>query len=306
MPADPCCRILRRPAPARNINCAGEYGIMERIQLQYLFKDRPCAPGEQLSDCDSLDIVSGGFHLYGEILWPDGGYTQPRPCVILFHGYPGYARNDDLAHALCRIGCVVLTPHHRGAWGSQGSYLISHCVEDAIALANHVRTPAFCKQYHTDPDGIYLIGHSIGGNTVLNAAKQLPWLRGLVLLAPFDPTRHFREGREAQLRQLLEQGSLLHSDGLEAIFQDFAAHRDIFCFESAFEALKDQNLLFITGSADDCAPAQQMVLPLWRLLQSHKTTAVQRFLELPAGHGLMGCRMALIEEAARFLSDTLA
>ena len=113
---------------------------MERIQLQYLFKDKPYVEGNAQADYDSLDVVSHGCHLYGEILWPDGGYAQLRPCVILFHGFPGCARNDDLAHALCRIGCVVLTPHHRGAWGSEGEYLVSNCVEDAVVLANHVRS----------------------------------------------------------------------------------------------------------------------------------------------------------------------
>lgn len=278
---------------------------MERLQLQYLFEDRACEEGAPLADYGSLDVISHGCHLYGEILWPDGGFTQPRPCVILLHGFPGSARNDDLAHALCRIGCVVLTPHHRGAWGSEGEYLVSHCIEDALALADYVRSPEFCRQYRTDPDSVYLIGHSMGGNTALNAARQLPWLRGLVLLTPFDPTVHLRAGEEERLRQLLEQGRILHSGGVEAIFQDIAAHREEFCFPSAFDALKEQNLLCVTGKADLCAPAERMFLPLWELLQTCESRAVRRFVELPAGHGLLGCRVALIREAAQFLTDTL-
>ena len=111
---------------------------MDRLLLQYLFEDGPFLRETALPDYDTLDIVSHGCHLYGEILWPDGGFGQLRPCVILLHGFPGSARNDDLAHALCRIGCVVLIPHHRGAWGSEGEYLISNCVEDAVTLADYV------------------------------------------------------------------------------------------------------------------------------------------------------------------------
>ncbi len=48
-----------------------------------------------------------------------------------------------------------------------------------------------------------------------------------------------------------------------------------------------------------------MFLPLWNRLQAHKSKTVQRFLELPAGHGLLGCRVALIHAAAQFLIDTL-
>jgi len=90
---------------------------MARLQLQYLFQDKPFDPETELSDYDTLDVISDGCHLYGTILWPDGGTPVPRPCVVMLHGFPGSAPNDDLAHALCRIGCVVLIPRHRGAMG---------------------------------------------------------------------------------------------------------------------------------------------------------------------------------------------
>lgn len=279
---------------------------MERLQLQYLFEDRPWSEDAALSDYDTLDIVSHGCHLYGEILWPDGGLPQPRPCVILLHGFPGSARNDDLAHALCRVGCVVLIPHHRGAWGSEGEYLISNCVEDAAAIADYVRSPEFCRQFHIDPASVYLIGHSMGGCTAINAARRLSWLRGVVLLTPFDPTSHLRNGEEGTLRRLLEQGKLLHSPGTDALLQDILAHQEALRFDTAFDSVKDQNLLCITGTEDRCAPAGQMFLPLWTKLQTYQTNAIQRFLELPAGHGLLGCRIALIRATAQFLNDTFA
>lgn len=277
-----------------------------QVQLQYLFRDKPYDPAVAPADYDSLDIVSGGCHLYGEIMWPDGSYSAKRPCVVLFHGFPGSARNDDLAHALCRIGCVVLTPHHRGAWGSEGNYLISNCIKDAIAVAYHVRSQAFCRKYHIDPDAVFLVGHSMGANTVIHAARALVWLRGIVLLTPFDPIRHIQDREEAKLRELLKQGSILHSDGPEAIYQDILLHRDRLGFESAFEALKRQNLFCAAGSGDLCAPADSMFGPLWNLLQGCETDTIQRLVEYPAGHGLLGCRTALIEDIAQFLFDVLA
>ena len=128
----------------------------KRLALEYLFQDRPSAAAP--ADYDMLCVKVGDAELYGELMWPDGGYKGNRPCVILCHGYPGVARNDDLAFALRRIGCVVLTPHHRGAWGSQGTYLISNCVEDAVHLYNYVRSGSFCEKYHVDPGAVFLIG----------------------------------------------------------------------------------------------------------------------------------------------------
>lgn len=278
---------------------------MSRIRLQYLFQDRPCDPETELSDYDSLDLVNNGCHLYGEIMWPDGSYSAPRTCVVLFHGFPGSARNDDLAHALCRIGCVVLTPHHRGAWGSEGSYLVSNCIEDALAIAGQIRSEGFRHRYHIDPDAVFLIGHSMGANTVIHAARRLPWLRGIVALTPFDPIRHIQDGEETQLLALLEQASILHSEGPEAIFQDILSHQDSLGFEKALEALKCQNLFCAAGRCDQCAPADKMFLPLWNKLQAYETHTIHRFMEYSTGHGLLGCRSALIRDIAQFISDVL-
>ena len=279
--------------------------MKKALELEYLFRDRPYDPAVSPADYDMLCVKSGGAELYGEIMWPDGGFQGPRPCVLLCHGYPGVARNDDLAAALRRIGCVVAVMHHRGAWGSQGKYLISNCVEDAAALAAYMRTPAFCERYHTDPDALFLIGHSMGGNSVLQAARRVKGLRGAVLLTPYDPTAFLRQGGAEAVMPLLETGRILHSDGLDAILRDMWEHIEEYPFAKAFPEVKDQNLLFITGTLDTIAPAW-MVTPLWEQLSAHPTRAIQRLVELPAAHGLCGCRIAAIEAAAAFLDDVLA
>ena len=278
---------------------------MKRIQLEYLFEDRPTPRDVAPADYDALDVVSGGSHIYGQIMWPDGGYAEPRPCVILTHGYPGTARNDDLVHALRRVGCVVLTPHHRGAWGSQGNYLVSHCVEDAVAVAEYAHTPEFCEKFHTDPDCVFLGGHSMGGNTTLNACRKLPWLRGLILMTPFDSTRLIRQGQPDKLRSLLPAGYNLTGYDAEVFFQDIEAHVGEYDFEKSFDAVKDQNLCCVEGELDTLAPMEDMFLPLGRILEAHPTAAIQRMTVLPTGHGLCDCRVALIRYVAQFIADVV-
>lgn len=129
-------------------------------------------------------------------MWPGKEFLSERPCVIMLHGFPGSARNDDISHALCRIGCVVIVPHHRGAWGSGGKYLITNCIEDAKNLAQFARTDNFVRKYKINPNKIFLLGHSMGANSALNAGKQLDWLRGIIMLAPYDPTRYLSGEKE--------------------------------------------------------------------------------------------------------------
>ena len=222
-----------------------------RIQTEYLFRDKPCPSGSAWSDDDALQFDSHGSLLRGQIMWPDASFDAPRPCVILLHGYPGCARNDDLAHALCRSGCVVLTPHHRGAWGSEGDYLITNCIEDTVALVDHVQSPRFCRTYHTDPECTFLIGHSMGACTALNASKQISDLAGLVLMTPFDPTRWLRSGETEKLDHLIRQGAFMNKDGFDAICDDLASHSDQLAFETCADRLGPLPVLCITGAYDE-------------------------------------------------------
>lgn len=278
---------------------------MAQIYPQYLAEDRPYDPAYPISDNETLEYYTGDGCLWGQILVPAGSFTQPRPCVLLFHGFPGSSRNDDFAHALCRMGCVVLVPHHRGAIGSPGKYLVSNCIADIISLTNYVRSGMFVMKYNVDPDSIYLFGHSMGSNNVINAAKQLPRVRGLILYAPYDPTYYLRHGKEELLRELMDSARFLNSDGPDAIYDDIAAHAEEWSFPNAFSALKDKHLLCLSGAQDEVAPEHEMVLPLWNLLAAHPTEAVQRHVSYPTGHALMGHRASALQEIVRFLQDTL-
>ena len=126
-----------------------------------------------------LNIISGGCHLYGYMLTPDKRIQGPYPTVIMSHGFPGYTTNNDLEHALMRMGCVVIHMNHRGAWGSEGNYLFTNLKDDLIAIAKWAHNPAIADQYDIDRDNIFLVGHSMGGQTVLNAAKDISFINSL-------------------------------------------------------------------------------------------------------------------------------
>lgn len=239
------------------------------INLKYLFEDEPATFEEGLPDCTTLDFVSGGDYIYGQIKWPAAKFADPRPCAILLHGFPGSARNDDISHALCRIGFVVIVPHHRGAWGSQGKYTVSHCIEDAMNLAEYAHSEEFSKKYNVDLSSIFLLGHSMGANSALNAGRKIDWLRGIIMLTPYDPTRYFGTDKEVLFHNLLQEGKILHSDGIDAIYDDVVKNRLEMSHPLAFDSVKDKNLLVVAGIYDSISPLAEMVLPLWNQLAAH-------------------------------------
>lgn len=283
---------------------------MAYLNLSYLLEDPEVLDPQALPDYTTLDFVSGGNHIYGEIMWPSAQFSQPRPCVIMLHGFPGSARNDDISHALCRIGCVVLVPHHRGAWGSEGKYLITNCIEDAKSLAEYAHSVDFSNKYNVDVNAIFLLGHSMGANTALNAGKQLPWLRGIIMLTPYDPTRYWDGNREDYFRSLLQEGKILNSDGIDAIYEDVVKNREAMSHAKAFEQVKGKNLLVFAGTYDSVSPIEEMVLPLWRQIEANRLAdksladrVVQRFVAYPTEHGLLGRRVSVIREIAKFVAN---
>lgn len=278
---------------------------MSVINLKYLFEDQEELPEDSLPNYGSLDFVSNGSHIYGEIMWPSGSFEKPHPCVIMLHGYPGSARNDDISHALCRIGCVVLVPHHRGAWGSEGKYLVTHCVEDAYNLAEYAHSEEFAHKYGVDSSNIYLLGHSMGGNSALNAGKKLSWLKGIIMLAPYDPTVLLDSGKDEYLNSLLNEGKILHSDGLDSIYDDILKNRDNLVFANAFESVKDKNILIFAAQKDSVSVNEKMIIPLWNLLSSRKSNSVQRLIEYPVEHGLLGRRISVIRDIANFINEVI-
>ncbi len=273
------------------------------LNLKYLFTDPDDLDPTSLPNYTTLDFISTDSHIYGEIMWPSANQQKPHPCIIMLHGFPGTARNDDISHALCRIGCVVIVPHNRGAWGSQGKYLITNCIEDAQNLAEYAHSLEFTKKYNVEPNQIFLLGHSMGANSALNAGRKLDWIRGIIMLTPYDPTRYLNRSKESYFRSLLEEGKILQSDGIDTIYEDVVVNRKEISHKNAFEQVKDKNLLVIGGTYDSISPINEMILPLWNLLENHKTNALQRRIEFPTEHGLLGRRISVIQEIADFINQ---
>ncbi len=142
-----------------------------------------------------LTIPSSGARLTGFMLSANG--VGPHPTVILLHGYPGNEKNLDLAQSLRRAGFNVLFFHYRGAWGSTGSYKLSHLSEDVAAVLTYLK-----GQGHTmrvDTTRLSVIGHSMGGFAALRAGSREAGLDCVVGLAAANLGVYAGlSGREAQ------------------------------------------------------------------------------------------------------------
>ena len=276
---------------------------MTRIAVENAYQDLEYRSAENLPDAYPLNIISGGCHLYGYLLKPDGRYEKPHPTVLLFHGFPGYTTNNDLEYALMRMGCVVIHVNHRGAWGSEGNYLFSNLKDDAIAIAKWAHNPAIAEQYDIDSENIFLVGHSMGGMTVLNAARELPFVRGVAAIAPYDLDAAFQYGLEKELFfMIMTEGQCLKMTSVSDVYENAQAYRGQLALPATAEHLKEKNVLLIAATEDIVAPPTYMIEPLYQNLKaSEKTT----YLTLKTNHGLTGCRVTLSKEIGKWIASNI-
>jgi alpha-beta hydrolase superfamily lysophospholipase len=128
---------------------------------------------------------ASGAALSARLDLPDGG--QPRAYALFAHCFTcnkNYKAIAGISHALARTGIAVLRFDFTGLGESEGDFAdtnFSSNVEDLVAAADFLR-----GEYQAPR---LLIGHSLGGAAVLQAAARIPSSRAVVTLAaPGDPS----------------------------------------------------------------------------------------------------------------------
>ena len=261
--------------------------------------------GEDTSpEVSELNIISGGCRLYGYLLSPDKRIKAPYPAVIMSHGFPGYTTNNDLELALMRAGCVVIHMNHRGAWGSEGNYLFTNLKDDLIAIAKWAHNPAIAEQYGIDTKNIFLVGHSMGGQTVMNAAKELPFIRGVAALAAYDIGAAFANKLEKDLFLMIEtEGQCLKMDSASEVYENALNNRYELGVLNSYEKLVERNVLFVEAELDTVAPAGIMMKPLAEKLKD--TAASVEYKTIVSGHSFAGQRMKLTRIVGEWIEKTI-
>lgn len=259
---------------------------------------------DSFPEITELNIVSGGCRLYGYMLVPDKRTKGPYPTIIMSHGFPGYTTNNDLEFAFMRMGCVVIHMNHRGAWGSEGNYLFTNLKDDLIAITKWVHNPAIAERYNIDPDNIFLVGHSMGGQTVLNAAKELTFIKGVVAMAAYDIGAAFDYGMEKDLFLMIEtEGQCLKMSSVSDIYENALNNRYELSVLNNYEKLADHNILLVEASYDKIAPPDKMLKPLANYL--NKIGGKVEYKAINSNHSFVGQRMRLAKIVGEWLENYL-
>lgn len=130
-------------------------------------------------------IGSGGDTLAGLLELPD---SPPLAFALFAHCFTcgkDVAAASRISRALLRHGYAVMRFDFTGLGNSDGDFAntnFSSNVEDLVAAAQYLRT-----EYQAPS---LLIGHSLGGTAVLNAAGHMPECRGVVTIGSPADAQH--------------------------------------------------------------------------------------------------------------------
>ncbi len=270
------------------------------LRVENLFQDTEYEDSRQMPHISEVVVDGGDHNLFGYILTPGGEYKGVHPCVIMSHGFPGYTTNNDLEHALRRMGCVVVHVNHRGAWGSEGNYFFSNLPEDIKHVYDWITSKERVEEFQIDTENIFLVGHSMGGMTVLNATKHLKNIRGTVAIAPYDLGYWFEHGEEQQLREMIrDEGKCLKLTSEEALFENGREYADKLALKNLAADLQSRNVLFIAADCDTIAPPDKMITPLYTQLSQQN----QKQITLHTDHSLCGARIRLAKEIGAWIAQ---
>ena len=262
------------------------------MRVENAFKEFEIDEPDSFPEIAELSIVSGGCHLYGYMLTPDKRIPGPYPTVIMSHGFPGYTTNNDLEFALMRMGCVVIHMNHRGAWGSEGNYLFTNLKDDLIAVTKWAHNPAIADRYNIDTENIFLVGHSMGGQTVINAAKALTFIKGVAALAAYDIGAAFDYKLEKELFLMIEtEGQCLKMSSVADVYENASDNRQALSVVENAEKLTNHNVLLVEARYDTIAPPDKMLKPLANYLS--KLGGKVAYETIQSNHSFVGQRMKL-------------
>src|SRR5215469_2348023 len=202
-------------------------------------------------------IPSHGAMLYGIFYLAAG--TGPHPTAVIFHGFPGYEQNLDIAQYLRAHGWNVLAMHYRGSWGVKGDFSFEHSAEDADTQVRFVLNAANAQKYGIDTHQVIVIGHSMGGFMAAAAAAHNKDVAGAVLISAWNIGADYESGRhgsstvstiQSEAKNLASDNNLLPLAGTsgEALAREIYNHQSALNMNNLAQAIAPRPVFVITAN----------------------------------------------------------
>ena len=199
---------------------------------------------------------SGAFTLACHVVVPVVSDHEPRPAVILCHGFPigplDARRSggtfpqliDRIAHDL---GYVGMTFNFRGTGTSGGDFSLQGWVDDLRNAVDYITA-------ETNPTRVILMGTNTGGSIAICVAADDPRVRGAALLSPRADFDDWSDHPRRFLEHAREIGAI-KTPGYPPSFEEWSRAFRRFRPLDAARRFAPRPLLVMHGDDDESVPA---------------------------------------------------
>ena len=260
-----------------------------------------------LAATEQMILPSHGSNLLGIFYLAAG--AGPHPTAIIFHGFPGFEQNLDLAQDLRAHGWNVLAMHYRGPSGLKGNFSFEHAIEDADTQVRFLLDPANAAKYRIDTHRIVVIGHSMGGYMAASAIAHNPQVATAVLISAWNIGGGFESRRKPgsepstladEAKSLSEDNNLAPLAGTSglALAREIRTHQQALNFLNLASAIAPRPVFVITAS-EGLAPIDHALAEA--IEKSGDTHVTERHWD--TDHSYSGQRAALAAAILQWTSN---
>lgn len=270
----------------------------------------PVTQDPVINDPESLPTMSpalffsGGQKVLGTMFLAGG--DEPRPAVLLQNGYPGNVTNYDIAHMLQRHRLNVFTFFPRGSWGSKGNYSWENLVDDGKTAVEFLESDMCKEKFHVDGNKIILMGHSMGGFSVLfNSLSS--GIKNICALAPFNIGMFgqmidtYEQVRELTTQKISKSLDFVEGASVNLLLREMTEHKNDWNLLNSVNILKNKNLLLIGAKYDNTAPVDLHHKSLVGALKKAGAGNLQDHI-LESGHSFTNKRFELMKIISDWIS----
>jgi len=148
----------------------------------------------------------------------------------------------------------VILFDHRGAWGSQGSYLYSNCLEDIKHLAIYLTEPSISEKLRIDPENLVLIGRSLGGGIALIAGSQIPEVKKIVAISSVnygDLMKNYTSIDELKRFKSYMVEQIMMNHNIEDFLIELLENKTNYNIVAYKKELEEKEILFIENTSNN-------------------------------------------------------
>ena len=174
-----------------------------------------------------------------------------KETVIFISGYPGNDSNFDLAMDIRASGKNAFMFNHRGAWGSQGVYSYSHCLEDVDAIVKFLCDAAIFDQLRVDTLDFTLLGRSLGGGVALIQGSLNKKVSSIIAISSVnygDLMKDYQSLDELGGFKKYMKKQIMMNHEIDEFLLELLENKDKFNILTYAKELSDKRVLFIEDS----------------------------------------------------------